>query len=273
MLEIILDEFHPSTLWNGGIFIFSAFAIIIYFLLLPSSKSHSIWKSMAFLAGIAALYAALGSPLNIIGRIKFSTHIIQVILLYLIAPPLFIVGFKNEIFNQVKQVNILDNLINVMTKPVVAMSTFYLLFYGYHVPAIFSYSRLDLYLNYFVLLIIFIAAILIWIPILKPGKLSDKQKLIYGLVNILLMIPYSIFLLMAKEGIYSLYTDIDLFMSSLVVCLPDAEYLTPEFYQSLLPFDPVAEQQKGGILLLISQIVIFTVGTFAGTKIKKRNKP
>ncbi|MFD1849930.1 cytochrome c oxidase assembly protein [Oceanobacillus bengalensis] len=270
MLEIILDEFHASTLWNGGIFIFTAFAIIIYFLLLPSSGRHSIWKSFVFLLGLIAIYASLGSPLNIIGRIKFSTHMIQIVLLLLVAPPLVIIGFKNEIIRKaIKKMAFARKLIQVLTKPIVAIILFYVLFYGYHIPVIFNYARLDLYLNYFVLLALFIAAILLWVPILKLNYLTAKQKGVYGLLNIILIIPYSIILFTQGEGIYSLYTDIDLFMSSLVVCLPNADLLTPDFFQSLLPFDPVKEQQLGGVILLLSQIVIFALGIVYGRKISK----
>ncbi|WP_085992857.1 cytochrome c oxidase assembly protein [Oceanobacillus senegalensis] len=266
MLEIILDEFHASTLWNGGIFIYTAFAVIIYFFLLPSSKHHSIWRIIAFLAGILAVYVSLGSPLNIIGRIKFSTHIIQLVLLLLIAPPLLIIGFKMEIIERIRKKAIVEKIIAIITKPIIAVSLFYVLFYVYHIPFVFNSIRLDLFLNYLAMLVLFIAAILVWIPLIRPNRLFGKRRWLYGLVHIILFIPYGAILLAANVGLYSLYTDIDLFMSSIIVCLPDAEYLTPEFYQSLLPFDPVQEQKTGGIYLLISQVVIFTLSTLLSSR-------
>lgn len=270
MLDILLEEFHPSTMWNGGILILIAFVIIGYFLLLPTSKKHPVWKSILFVAGLVAVYASLGSPLNVIGRMKFSIHIIQIVLLFFIAPPLIILGFKNEILRTLNRIEVFRDMINFLTKPIVAIIIFYLLFYIYHIPAVFNSARLGLALNYVILFIILIAAIFLWVPLLKPDVLTNKQKWIYSIMNMVLIVPYVVILLMANEGIYALYTDFDLFMSSLVICLPsDAAQMTPEFFQALLPFDPANEQKIGAVILLISQIIIFTIGAIKGRKLNQ----
>jgi len=257
-------------LWNGGILLFILFGVIIYLLILPTGKDHKIWKTIVFFLGLTVVFIALGSPINVVARIKYSSHIIQLILLLLVAPPLLIIGFKYEMMKNVHSIEVLDKIIHVLTKPIVAVVVFYVLFYGYHIPAVFNFARVDLYLNYFFFFALFIAAFMLWIPIISPKILSKKQKNIYALINIVLFIPYSIILLLATEGMYSLYTDIDLFISSLALCLPDVENVPPEFFQSLLPFDPVHEQQVGGVILIVSQIVLFRGYTFLVKKLKTR---
>src|SRR5690606_7244544 len=268
MLEIILDEFHPSTMWNGGIFIYISFVLIIYFLLLPPSKNHSLKKSIVFILGLLAIFASLGSPINVIARIMYSSHIIQLVLLFFVASPLLIYGFKYEIIERWKKNETFAYMLKIVTNPWVALVTFYVLFYSYHIPAVFNSVRLDLFANYFAMIVLFIAAILLFHPLLLNTSLSDKTKWTYALLNILLIVPYSVVLIVADSGIYALYTDVRLFMSSIMVCLPDADLMTPEFFRALMPFDPVMEQLRGGILLLIAQVAIFTTVGFLGRKRK-----
>jgi len=270
LLDIILDEFHFSTLWNGGILLFILFGVIIYLFILPADKNHSIGKTIIFFLGLVAVFAALGSPINVIARIKFSTHIIQLALLLLVAPPLLIIGFKANFMEKVRSITILDKSITKATKPIIALIVFYALFYGYHIPVVFNFARIDLFWNYFFFLALFVAAILLWVPIMSPDILSHKQKKVYALINTALFIPYSLILFLAPEGIYSLYTNIDLFISSLALCLPDIEEVPPEFFVSLLPFDPVHEQQLGGMIFLVSQVILFLAYTFLAKKLRVR---
>ncbi|MBY7142965.1 cytochrome c oxidase assembly protein [Virgibacillus sp. NKC19-3] len=257
MLDIILDEFHFSTLWNGGILLFGLFAAIIYLFLLPEEKNHSIWKTILFFTALIVLFIAIGSPINVIARIKFSTHIIQLVLLLLVVPPLLIIGFKKKIIEKIRTISVLDKMIHMLTNPVVAIFLFQLSFYAYHIPMLFDYVRIDLFLNYIFLLGLFISALLLWIPIVSPGRQTSGQKLKYCITNSLLLIPFSLLLFFASDSIYTIYSDIDAFIPALALCLPDYDTLTPEFFETLLPFDPVNEQQLGGGILLVSQVVVF----------------
>lgn len=51
-----------------------------------------VWQAEAFLAGIAALLAALVSPLNALSSALFSAHMVQHLLLILVAAPLLVLG-------------------------------------------------------------------------------------------------------------------------------------------------------------------------------------
>lgn len=266
MLDIILDEFHFSTLWNGGIFLFTMFAAIIYFFLLPASKKHSWWKSFAFLLGLIVIFIAIASPLNVTGRIKFSTHSLQLVLLLLVAPPLLIAGFKTAILERMKSIGSMKKVMIVLTKPVVATVLFQIVFYSYHIPFMFNFARLDLYLNYFFLLALFLSSVLLWIAILSPDQLSRGQKWKYSFVNVILLTPFSVILFFANTGLYAIYSDINLFMSALALCLPDLTDVPPEFFASLLPFDPVHEQWLGAIIFFAGKLISFAVVTFLSAK-------
>lgn len=271
MLEIILDEFHYSTLWNGGILIYIGFIFIVYFLLLPQDKQYPIWKQVTFVLGMLAVFVALGSPINIIARIKFSYHILQLILLLLVAPPLIVTGFKTEIFERARRIQIFDKIFGFLTKPVVGFLTFFILFYSYHIASVFNFARLDLYINYFFMLALLIAGILLWIPIVSSKFLNAKKKRTFTILTILFFVPYSLVLLLTDGSLYLVYTDVELFMQSLAVCMPNIRELPPEFAAALLPFNPTEEQMQGGIMLLISQLFLFGMALFVAPKYSKGN--
>ncbi|MUK88819.1 hypothetical protein GMD78_10485 [Ornithinibacillus sp. L9] len=257
MLDIILEEFHFSSLWNGGIFLLLSFAAIIYLFLLPHDQRHTIWKSLLYLAGLIILFIGIGSPINIIGRIEFSTHIIQIILLLYVAPPLLLLGFKQKPLEKLLSLSFFHHIVKILSHPILTIGLFYLLLYGYHLPAVFDHARIELYANYFYMLGLFISAILLWIPLLSQNILTVTQKTLYSVLNIMLIVPFSLALWLINESLYTVYTDMTTFVASMELCLPPGETLSPEYFAMLLPFYPIGEQKQGGMMLLISQLIIF----------------
>lgn len=255
MLEIIMEEYHFSTLWNGGIMIFCLFAAIVYLFILPASKNHPLWKTILFMVGLTAIFAAIGSPINIEGRMRLSTHILQLLLLLFIAPPLLVAGFKTEVLGFAKKVPWLEKGLQILNSPLLAVILFCLFFYGYHIPAVFNLARMDLYLNYFFMFGLFLSSVLLWVQIVKAGG-KKKQHRNYAVLTMLLLLPFSLLLFVSGEGIYAVYSDVDFFISAMELCLPALDTLSEDFYIALLPFDPVYEQQLGGIMFLAGQVML-----------------
>lgn len=268
MFDLLLGDFPFSSLWNVGIFLFLAFSAVIYLFLLPQEKGHSIWKTIAFLFGLIVIFTAAGSPLNIIGRIQFRSHILQVILLCFIAPPFLLVGMKRKLIDDLLSVATIEKIYNWLTKPVITVGLFFLFLYTYHHPPIFDQARGDLFLNYFYLLGLFITAMLLWIPIISK-KSTFKRTAIYSFVCMVLLIPLGVIFLTAKEILYSAYTDLTTFSQALQVCLPPGFQLSPEDILLLLPFDQFHEQFLGGITWLVGGIFIFAL-TIAIKKIRTK---
>ncbi|WP_163971185.1 cytochrome c oxidase assembly protein [Oceanobacillus halotolerans] len=269
MIDVILDEFHFSSLWNGGIFLFLSFSAIIYVLLLPASKNHSWKRIILFISGLIILFAAVGSPLNIYGRLLFSYHIGQVILLLLVAPPLILLGLKTKIPASFLKNPVVEKIKRIITSPVFTLILFNVLFYGYHIPFVFDNARVDLFLNYFYLLALFIGALLLWYPLISQTRLTRKQKGIYGITTSILLIPFSVWLLMMNTSLYNVYTDFSEFVASLEYCLPPGETLPVEYVEALLPIAPVYEQRLGGGIFLIIQILLFNGLLFFINKFNK----
>ncbi|BAC13026.1 hypothetical conserved protein [Oceanobacillus iheyensis HTE831] len=269
MIEIFLNEFHFSTLWNAGILLFCLLYIICYFFVLPVTESGSMKKAVLTILGVTILFIAIGSPLNIIARLTFQGHMIQILLLTVVSAPLLVAGWKPIKINTFSFVH---TCVSWLTKPWVSMLLLLSFFYGYHLPVVFDFARLELYWNHFFLFGLFISCILFWISILYKIKVSEKLWLYAG-IHHLFLIPYFLFLYTANEGVYRVYSDITLFMSAIEVCLPVEINYPEQFYASLLPFDPVIHQQTGVVLFWISSCLIYIIVLFCKQSVQEGTVP
>ncbi|MBD8069026.1 cytochrome c oxidase assembly protein [Bacillus sp. PS06] len=263
MIEL-LRNFTFHTQWNAGILLMVLLGIVFYLFLLPTSGKHSMWKSIAFISGLFLIFLAVGSPLNLLGRIVFRVHMIQMVIILLIAAPLLLLGFKTEILRRAFTYPKVKKILLIIHHPKLTIPVFHLLFIGYHIPVVFSYVRVSYILHYVYLLCLFVAALLLWSPIVvklkELDRLAIKQKIVYCFANLVLMIPFSVFLIMSNEILYSIYIDPELIKSSLEVCLPpgqSVESIPEDFFNYLLPYPPLHEQRIGGVIFLLSQAITF----------------
>lgn len=260
MIKLLLDELHVSSVWNGGILLLAFFTIILYLFILPNGKNHTWWKSVVFIVGVVVAYIAIGSPLNIVARIQFSTHIIQLLLFFLVAPPLLIIGFKTEIIHRVMKFPIAKKIAQILTNPYFVFIIFFLAISLFHLPSVFDAGRMDIYVNYFYMFGLFFLAILFWIPVVTRIRLNQKQKIIYLGASMIALVPVSLFLMFSTDNLYQTYSDLGVFVEALEACFPpDEEPLPASFYETLLPNKPHMEQQLGGKILLIGEVIIFVI--------------
>ncbi|MFD1779000.1 cytochrome c oxidase assembly protein [Fredinandcohnia salidurans] len=261
MISQILDGFSFHSQWNGGIIFFTLILIVLYMFLLPTPKDHPKYKSMAFTGSMLLILLAVGSPLNLLGRMLFRAHIIQIVIVLLIAAPLIVIGLKTNLLEKVLQKNGVKRVYRVLTYPVFTIVLFHGLLIGYHVPEMFDWIRTGYFTNYFFLIGLIVAAVLLWWPIIGPIKEHDqmtfKKKLIYIVVNIVLFLPVTLFLWLAADALYSVYSDTSQMLAALALCMPLGEEIPPDLLETLLPYPPVGEQKNGAIILFITQALIF----------------
>ncbi len=229
--------------------------------LLPTPKDHPKHKSIAFAGSMLLILLAVGSPLNLLGRMLFRAHIIQIVVVLLIAAPLIVMGLKINLLEKALRKNSVKKVYSVLTHPVFTIILFHGLLIGYHVPVMFDWIRTGYFTNYFFLIGLIVAAVLLWWPIIGPIKEHDqmtfKKKLIYIVVNIVLFLPVTLFLWLAKDALYSVYSDTSQMLAALALCMPLGEEIPPDLLETLLPYPPIGEQKNGAIILFITQTLIF----------------
>ncbi len=90
----------PATIWIAWTLDPSAIVLVVLGVLYglgvrrlrDRNRAWSAWRSSAFYAGIATLALALLSPLHALGEALFSAHMVQHLLLILVAAPLLVLG-------------------------------------------------------------------------------------------------------------------------------------------------------------------------------------
>ena len=91
-----------------------------------------------FAAGIAVLIVALLSSLDERADERFSSHMIQHVLLTMVAPPLMLLGLPSPIGRAALSRSWLRQLVARVTDPVVTFAVFFLNLYVWHIPVLYE---------------------------------------------------------------------------------------------------------------------------------------
>jgi cytochrome c oxidase assembly factor CtaG len=129
-----------------------------------------------FLAGMLVIFLALLSPLDEIGdEYLFSAHMIQHLLLTLVAPPLLLLGLPAGFFKPVLQNRNLLKAARFLTAPVAAYALFNFDFLIWHLPELYQATLENESLHIFEHLTFIIFGVLNWWPVL--GSEAELPRL------------------------------------------------------------------------------------------------
>ncbi|WP_158638647.1 cytochrome c oxidase assembly protein [Metabacillus litoralis] len=256
-----MSNFSFSAQWNGGVFYFVLLTIVCYLFILPTPKNHPKGKSVVFVIAILLLAFTLGGPLNILARMIFRAHIIQMVILFFIVAPMLVLGAKRGILSSKLTRPFINNWNMIIKRPIISILFFHGLFLMYHIPSVFDEIRMSNMLNYLYLIGLFLAAILLYSSLFTyndDNLFSIQYKRTYVALNMIILLGFSVFLLITKKQLFGIYNDLELLQSALNVCLPAEETIEDipvEFFDVLNPYPPLQEQKIGGSILAGSQVL------------------
>ena len=178
----------------GGLFI----AGLLYFLAIssrrlqwfPNSEPASRNRIVAFYLGLATIFLAIVSPLDPLSDdYLLSAHMVQHILLTLIAPPLIIAGIPPWMVEPVTRRARVWRVWRVLTQPVMAFLLFHLPFALSHVPPFYNLAlenhAVHIFEHYVYVSTAFIAWWLVVAPGREYGQLQPGARMLYLLVQTL----------------------------------------------------------------------------------------
>ncbi|PDM40223.1 cytochrome c oxidase assembly factor CtaG [Parageobacillus yumthangensis] len=270
-----LSMFGFVALWSPYFLAFLLLITCLYFMIVgpwrtrftkegPPTRKQKAY----FLAGIMLLYISFGSPVDLLGHLIFSAHMIQMAILSFMAPPLLILGIPNWLFERLFEIRPLKAAVTFLTKPLIAVVLFNSLFSFYHVPFIFDLANSNALYHAVITTMIFVAAWMMWWPLLNkmPGwqSLSGLKKIGYIFADGALLTPACALIIFAGKPLYATYYDPQMWMKSLALCVPSGTLASldltgPEMFFSVpLLYD----QQLGGILMKIIQEIIYGIMLF-----------
>lgn len=272
MLET-LSMFGFRAMWSPWFLFLTVSSIILYVLLIKgflvkkSSVSNSVTKKqiISFITALVLLYTVKGSPIDLLGHLNFSIHMVQMSILYLVLPPLFIIGTPKWIFRKLFNSKPIERVFLFLTKPLFALILFNGLFSLYHFPFIFDYVKTNSIIHIVVTVLLFISAFIMWWPLVCPlseyRKLSSLQKLAYIFADGVLLTPACALIIFADTPLFSTYSDSAVLAKALELCIPSSMISNMDLsnQQMFSWLSPLNDQQLGGIIMKIMQEVVYGI--------------
>ncbi|OAS20614.1 cytochrome c oxidase assembly protein [Paenibacillus oryzisoli] len=205
------------------------------------SEPISMSAQLLFYVGLALFYIGQGSPISYIGHhYLFSMHMLQQTILYLIVPILIWLGTPAWLVRACMKNVVFRGLFTFLTRPLIALFMFNMLFSIYHMPFIMDYlMKNDVpLLAYHTMLLV--TAFIMWFPVFCPlpelNRLNDLKKMAYIFGNGVLLTPACALIIFADTIIYDMYSN---------VTVPFAH------------LSPLDDQQLGGVIMKILQEIIY----------------
>ncbi len=265
-----LDIFGFRALWSPIFLILLLVILACYFLVTTKyrtlfQKSEELTRKqwISFASAIILLYVVKGSPIDLLGHIMFYVHMIQMTILYLVIPILFIYGIPTWVWRSVLSKPIIKPLFGFFTKPLIALILFNGVFSFYHVPNIFDIVKTDMWLHAIYTSVLFLLAICMWWPLVNELEeyetLNGLKKVGYIFADGILLTPACALIIFADTPMYSTFSDPNAWASALELCVPSTTLASlnlsgPEMFNSMSLLE---DQQTGGVLMKVIQEVVY----------------
>ncbi|EGQ27315.1 cytochrome c oxidase subunit CtaG [Sporosarcina newyorkensis 2681] len=275
MTVLPLSIFGFRALWSPYFLLAIALGIVLYYLITIKWRerfegSEPVTKRQIsyFLASMVLLYIVKGSPMDLIGHILFSVHMAQMALLLLVVAPFFIIGIPNWIWERLLTIAIFNKIFMLLTRPIISLLLFTLMFSMYHYPLILDQVKLSLPLHTVFTVTLFISAIFLWWPVVNTVKgqpqLHGLKKIGYVILSALLITPACSLIIFVDVPVYETYSSGEAWLKAMALCVPSSTLAGlsniglsgPELFTDM---PTLYDQQLGGILMKVIQEIIYIV--------------
>ncbi|WP_106497739.1 cytochrome c oxidase assembly factor CtaG [Lentibacillus sp. Marseille-P4043] len=263
-----LQIFGFRALWSPYYLIFVLGLCLAYYLITIryrhkfGIKDKPTGKQLVFFyLGMVLLYIVKGSPVDLLTHIMLTAHMAQLAIYFLIFPILMIKGIPVWIWERVVNAPIVKPIVKLLTKPIISLLLFNVLFSIYHIPVVFDFTKASPVAHTLISTIILVAAFIVWFPILTPLKEFDTMspilKIGYIFANGVLITPACVLIIFANVPLYAAYSQNGAWIQALALCVP-GDVLQGLTYsisgpQMFSPMGVMEDQQLGGIIMKIMQ--------------------
>ncbi len=187
----------------------------------------------------------MGSPLDVISdHYLFSAHMLQHMMLAVVVAPLLLIGSPAWFWRPIYQAPVLGRLLSFLTRPVIAVVVFNVLFSYMHFPGFYELSLRNPTVHFFEHATILVTALFMWWPVFSPlpelPALADPIKILYLFVDGLLMMVAFATITFAPTPLYTFY----------------------EQAPRLIPgLSPLEDQQVGGLVMHYMTLLAYGTAT------------
>ncbi len=211
------------------------------------------WRGLAAAAGLLVLAGALNGPLHDLSdRFLFSAHMVQHLLLTLVAPPLLLLGLAPGMLEPLLRLRSVTRALALLTRPAIAFVPYNVALVLWHVPGPYNAALEHHALHIVQHLTLIGTAVLAWWPILSPEpalpRPSYPAQLLYLFLLGVPMTAVAAFVTLAEDPLYSFYA------------------AAPRRFD----LSPVEDQRLGGVIMwvpaTIAPLAAFTAVFFRWTR-------
>ena len=193
-----------------------------------------------FTAGMVVVFFALTSPLHILSEsFLFSMHMVQHVLLTLIAPPLLVLGTPAWLLRPLLRPNWAFRGARALTHPIAAFGVFNIVFSIWHIPALYDSSLHSEAVHAAEHILMVGTAMLMWWPL--TSNMPELPRLSYPM-----QIGYLFVLSVAQIIVFAIITFAESPIYDFYVNAPRIWGLTP-----------LLDQQLGGIIMKVGSGIYF----------------
>ncbi|MET3682019.1 putative membrane protein [Alkalibacillus flavidus] len=265
-----IQIFGFRAMWNPEIIAITVILIVLFYLFTGPLKHKAGLTEEPTRGQKASVYSALvifyllkGSPIYLLSHIVLMAHMAQMAVLYLIVPILIIRGIPEQWWQKLFDITGLKHVLNLFTRPLVALVMFNLLFSFYHIPMILDFTKSSTPVHWAVTLLLLVFALFMWWPIFGPLEKRVELKPLFKVLYIfgagILLTPACALIIFADTPLYATYSEPDAFMQALQLCVPAGvlEGMNLGGPQVFLDMPLVYDQQAAGIIMKVSQEFIY----------------
>ena len=217
------------------------------------------WRPVAYWAGLISVGLALLSPIDALGQQLFFMHMVQHLLLIMIAPPLLLIanpmpfilwglptGWRRSVGRVVSQALHRESGfrrgLRAVTQPGIIWLVWVISLIGWHDPNLYNAALRYEWVHDVEHLTFFIASLLLWWHLTGAGPRVHRQFGLLGRIGLVLsVVPPNmltgVVLAFAEEGYYSYY----------------------EAVPRLWGFDVLMDQQLGGVIMWVPGSMMYIV--------------
>ena len=207
----------------------------------PGDPPATTGQVVAFAAGVITLFVAADWPVHELAEERLlSVHMVQHLLLSLVAPPLLLAGTPGWLFRIVVRPRWLLAVVRALARPLVALLLFNAFIAVSHWPALVELSLRSELVHFGVHAVLVLTALLMWMPVLSPiveiPRLRYPGQMLYLFAQSIVPTVPASFLTFAESPIYPFYS----------VAAP------------LAGVDPVVDQRIAGLVMkLVGGLILW----------------
>jgi cytochrome c oxidase assembly factor CtaG len=148
------------------------------------------WRLLSFLAGLMVFWLAVSSPLDALSNLLLSAHMVQHVLLLMVAPPLLLLGsptlpllrglprtWARDGMAPFLRWTPLRNFAHRLTAPIVCWVLMTMTLLAWHIPAAFELALQSSSWHKMEHLCFVVAALLFWWPVVRPFPFRPRWPL------------------------------------------------------------------------------------------------